>query len=51
MTVESREACAPKDYLALLKEHSEVDNIPCIGNDGNVAAPAQQIKYHSCCNS
>lgn len=43
MTMESMEACAPKDYLALLKEHSEVDNIPRIGNDRNVVAPAQQI--------
>ena len=41
--MESMEACAPKDYLALLKEHSEVDNIPRIGNDRNVVAPAQQI--------
>ena len=43
MTMESMEACAPKDYLALLKEHSEVDNVPRVGNDRNVVAPAQQI--------
>ena len=41
--MESMEACAPKDYLALLKEHSEVGNIPRIANDRNVVAPAQQI--------
>ena len=45
--MDSMEACAPKEYLNLLKEHSEVENNPCIGVDRNVAAPAQQINIAS----
>ena len=41
------EACAPKAYLDLLKEHADVENNPCIGVDRNVAAPAQQINIAS----
>ena len=45
--MDSMEACAPKEYLNLLKEHSEVENNPRIGVDRNVAAPAQQINIAS----
>jgi hypothetical protein len=33
---------APKDYMALLKEHAEIVNLPRVGIDENVAFPAVQ---------
>jgi hypothetical protein len=45
--MDSMEACAPKPYLDLLKEHADVENNPRIGVDRNVAAPAQQINIAS----
>ena len=45
--MDSMEACAPKEYLNLLKKHSEVENNPRIGVARNVAAPAQQINITS----